>query len=89
MGDMNERPGFGAVERDFSGVDKQRLIAARKHRHTPEIAQGLGLPNNSAALIFTPHLLPINRGILSTIYAKLKAGVTRADSGGNQRHRHE
>jgi N-acetyl-gamma-glutamyl-phosphate reductase len=49
-----------------------------KHRHTPEIAQGLGLENNSAALIFTPHLLPINRGILSTMYAKLKPGVTRA-----------
>jgi len=50
-----------------------------KHRHTPEITQGLGLANSSAALIFTPHLLPINRGILSTIYAKLKDGVTRAD----------
>lgn len=50
-----------------------------KHRHTPEIAQGLGLANSSASLIFTPHLLPINRGILSTIYAKLKTGVTRAD----------
>ncbi|MGE0885713.1 MAG: N-acetyl-gamma-glutamyl-phosphate reductase [Blastocatellales bacterium] len=50
-----------------------------KHRHTPEIAQGLGLANSSASLIFTPHLLPINRGILSTIYARLNAGVTRAD----------
>ncbi|MEP7341558.1 MAG: N-acetyl-gamma-glutamyl-phosphate reductase [Acidobacteriota bacterium] len=50
-----------------------------KHRHTPEITQGLGLANSSGSLIFTPHLLPINRGILSTIYAKLKAGVTRAD----------
>ncbi len=50
-----------------------------KHRHTPEIAQGLGIANSPAALIFTPHLLPLNRGILSTIYAKLKAGVTRAD----------
>jgi N-acetyl-gamma-glutamyl-phosphate reductase len=50
-----------------------------KHRHTPEIAQGLGLANSASALIFTPHLLPINRGILSTIYAKLKDGVTRAD----------
>jgi len=50
-----------------------------KHRHTPEIAQGLGLPNSSASLIFTPHLLPINRGILSTIYARLKPGVKRAD----------
>jgi N-acetyl-gamma-glutamyl-phosphate reductase len=50
-----------------------------KHRHTPEIAQGLGVANESGALIFTPHLLPINRGILSTIYVKLKTGVTRAD----------
>jgi len=50
-----------------------------KHRHTPEITQGLGLANSSNSLIFTPHLLPINRGILSTIYAKLKDGVTRAD----------
>jgi len=50
-----------------------------KHRHAPEIAQGLGLPNESRAVIFTPHLLPINRGILSTIYVKLKNGVARHD----------
>lgn len=50
-----------------------------KHRHTPEIAQGLGLAISSASLIFTPHLLPINRGILSTIYARLNSGVKRAD----------
>ena len=46
-----------------------------KHRHLPEIAQGLGLNGGSNALIFTPHLLPINRGILSTIYVRLKEGV--------------
>jgi N-acetyl-gamma-glutamyl-phosphate reductase len=50
-----------------------------KHRHAPEIAQGLGVAGESRALIFTPHLLPINRGILSTIYVKLKDGVTRKD----------
>jgi len=50
-----------------------------KHRHAPEIAQGLGVANESRAVIFTPHLLPINRGILSTIYVKLKDGVTRLD----------
>ena len=50
-----------------------------KHRHAPEIAQGLGLKNESQRMIFTPHLLPINRGILSTIYLKLKPGVTRGD----------
>ncbi len=48
-----------------------------KHRHAPEIAQGLGLEFAPSKLIFTPHLLPINRGILSTIYVKLQAGVTR------------
>ncbi|HEX4948788.1 MAG TPA: N-acetyl-gamma-glutamyl-phosphate reductase, partial [Blastocatellia bacterium] len=36
-----------------------------KHRHAPEIAQGLGLEFSPSKLIFTPHLLPINRGILS------------------------
>jgi N-acetyl-gamma-glutamyl-phosphate reductase len=50
-----------------------------KHRHAPEISQGLGLANESRAVIFTPHLLPINRGILSTIYVKLKKGVARRD----------
>ncbi|HEU0177571.1 MAG TPA: N-acetyl-gamma-glutamyl-phosphate reductase [Blastocatellia bacterium] len=50
-----------------------------KHRHAPEIAQGLGVASESRAVIFTPHLLPINRGILSTIYVKLKKGVARHD----------
>jgi N-acetyl-gamma-glutamyl-phosphate reductase len=50
-----------------------------KHRHAPEIAQGLGVANESRTLIFTPSLLPINRGILSTIYVKLKKGVARPD----------
>jgi len=48
-----------------------------QHRHTPEIVQGLGLPGES--LIFTPHLLPINRGILSTIYLRLKKGMGRRE----------
>ncbi len=50
-----------------------------KHRHAPEIAQGLGIEFSPNKLIFTPHLLPINRGILSTIYVRLQAGVTRED----------
>ena len=43
-----------------------------KHRHAPEIWQEL----NSRRLVFTPHLLPINRGILSTIYVVLRESVT-------------
>jgi N-acetyl-gamma-glutamyl-phosphate reductase len=42
------------------------------HRHTPEIEQGLSQAAGSAvAVTFTPHLMPMNRGILSTIYVKL------------------
>lgn len=40
------------------------------HRHTGEILEQLGL--TAEQLIFTPHLLPIPRGILSTIYLRLK-----------------
>ncbi len=43
------------------------------HRHWPEIAQGLGFWHASPPdVIFSPHLLPVPRGILSTIYAPLK-----------------
>jgi N-acetyl-gamma-glutamyl-phosphate reductase len=42
------------------------------HRHTPEIEQELSLVAGSkVTLSFTPHLVPMNRGILSTIYGKL------------------
>jgi N-acetyl-gamma-glutamyl-phosphate reductase len=41
------------------------------HRHTPEIIQELeALAGHRLKLSFTPHLLPINRGILSTVYFK-------------------
>jgi len=47
------------------------------HRHTPEIEQELSLLGGSDIRIsFTPHLLPLSRGILSTIYARLLAGQT-------------
>lgn len=43
-----------------------------EHRHTPEIEQELsGLGNTEVNLLFTPHLVPMNRGILSTCYSKL------------------
>jgi N-acetyl-gamma-glutamyl-phosphate reductase len=44
------------------------------HRHTGEILEQLAL--KSGQLIFTPHLLPIPRGILSTIYVYLKREMT-------------
>jgi N-acetyl-gamma-glutamyl-phosphate reductase len=46
------------------------------HRHTPEIEQEVSLIAGAAVtLSFTPHLVPMNRGILSTIYAKLMAPI--------------
>ena len=47
------------------------------HRHTGEILEQLGLLPEQ--LIFTPHLLPIPRGILSTIYVRLNS-VTTAEA---------
>jgi len=48
-----------------------------KHRHLPEIEQELNaLAGKKFAISFTPHLLPVKRGILSTIYAQLKKEIT-------------
>ncbi|HPL96005.1 MAG TPA: N-acetyl-gamma-glutamyl-phosphate reductase [Smithellaceae bacterium] len=50
-----------------------------KHRHTPEIEQELGeLAGEQFPVTFTPHLLPVKRGILSTIYANLKRDISTA-----------
>lgn len=50
------------------------------HRHTPEIEQTLSqIAGAALAVSFTPHLLPVNRGILSTCYARLKAAQSTAD----------
>lgn len=47
------------------------------HRHTSEIEQELGLAAGRQLIVnFTPHLMPMNRGILSTIYVRLGKGVT-------------
>ncbi len=51
-----------------------------KHRHAPEIDQELsGAAGRSLQVVFTPHLMPMNRGILSTIYVRLTPGNTAAD----------
>ena len=47
------------------------------HRHTPEIEEQLGYAAGTKVTInFTPHLVPMNRGILITAYASLKKEVT-------------
>jgi len=54
---------FGNVDENFTAYG---LI---DHRHTPEIEQNLG-----AQVLFTPHLAPMNRGILATCYARPTEG---------------
>ena len=50
------------------------------HRHTPEIEEQLGYAcGEDIRLIFTPHLVPMNRGILVTAYANLKKDVTEEE----------
>lgn len=47
------------------------------HRHTPEIEEQLGYASGREVVLnFTPHLVPMNRGILATEYAKLTKDVT-------------
>ncbi|KNZ42711.1 N-acetyl-gamma-glutamyl-phosphate reductase [Acetobacterium bakii] len=50
-----------------------------EHRHTPEIEQELHLFNGGDfKLLFTPHLVPMNRGILALCYANLKKDISVA-----------
>jgi N-acetyl-gamma-glutamyl-phosphate reductase len=50
------------------------------HRHAPEIEQELGLAAGRDVLVaFTPHLMPMSRGMLSTIYVRTAKGAKAAD----------
>ncbi|MCH2371799.1 MAG: N-acetyl-gamma-glutamyl-phosphate reductase [Pirellulales bacterium] len=51
------------------------------HRHAPEISQFVTMSGDeNAEVIFTPHLVPMNRGILSTCYLQPSKGSTVADA---------
>ena len=57
--------------------ENMKAYGVASHRHTPEIEEQLGYASGEEVLInFTPHLVPMNRGILATEYAKLKKEVT-------------
>jgi N-acetyl-gamma-glutamyl-phosphate reductase len=54
--------------------------AVAAHRHAPEIEQEVSRAAGRAVMVnFTPHLVPMSRGELCTIYARLAAGATPAD----------
>jgi N-acetyl-gamma-glutamyl-phosphate reductase len=61
----------------MSAADNLSAYAVFGHRHLGEIMEQLGLKESQ--IIFTPHLLPIPRGILSTIYVTFREKKERAE----------
>jgi N-acetyl-gamma-glutamyl-phosphate reductase len=64
---------FGEVSEDYRAYG-----VGNRHRHVPEMVRGLARQAGGQAppLIFTPHLLPVRRGILETIYVPLRERLT-------------
>lgn len=60
---LQQHTSFSAADENFTAY------GLCDHRHTPEIEQAVG-----AQVLFTPHLAPMNRGILATCYARPVAG---------------
>jgi N-acetyl-gamma-glutamyl-phosphate reductase len=66
---------FGEVAEDF-----RAYATGNSHRHVPEIARGLSaVAGRAVEFVFTPHLLPVRRGILETMHVPLAAGAASAD----------
>jgi N-acetyl-gamma-glutamyl-phosphate reductase len=60
----------------FCTVDEDvNAYGLLNHRHTPEMQEQIG-----ATVLFTPHLVPMNRGILATCYARPSAGTSVSTS---------
>jgi len=72
---------FGEVSENF------RPYSPIKHRHAPEICQELGWDLGN--FTFVPHLLPVNRGMLSTIYVSFQRPTTGRDIESELRRRYE
>lgn len=65
---------YGEVEQNC------RAYGVGNHRHTPEIEQELtGLAGEEIKVTFTPHLVPMTRGICTTVYAELAEGADEED----------
>ena len=60
--------------------ENMKAYKVASHRHTPEIEEQLSyIAGEKITLSFTPHLTPMNRGILATCYASLKQGITKQE----------
>jgi N-acetyl-gamma-glutamyl-phosphate reductase len=84
---IDSKSGVSGAGRDpvigslFCEVDEGfKAYKVNEHRHGPEIEQELSvLAGSEVKVSFTPHLLPLTRGILSTIYASLKKTLSTAE----------
>ncbi|MGH7447628.1 MAG: Asd/ArgC dimerization domain-containing protein, partial [Longimicrobiales bacterium] len=66
---------FGEVAEDYRAYG-----VGNTHRHVPEIARGLAAAAGGAVpFVFTPHLLPVRRGILETMYVPVQRDRSAAD----------
>ena len=76
---------------NFSEVNESfRAYKLFEHQHVPEIDQELSkLGKKVISVVFVPHLLPMNRGILSTIYVRLKKTSTTEELGETYRKFYE
>jgi N-acetyl-gamma-glutamyl-phosphate reductase len=65
----------------FGAVDESvKAYKVLDHRHQPEMERALDLASSDPVqLIFAPHLVPMQRGILTTIYAPTTAGTNQQD----------
>ena len=69
--------GFGYAEVN----ENVRAYSVIGHSHTAEIEQELsGIANTIVQVVFTPHLIPMTRGILATVYATLVHDLSEADA---------
>ncbi len=69
-----------SIDYNFCETDENyKAYGVTTHRHTTEIEEQLSIGSEKAVISFTPHLLPVKRGILATIYADSVKGVTAAD----------
>jgi N-acetyl-gamma-glutamyl-phosphate reductase len=66
---LSRSTSFGAID------ESVKAYKVLEHRHQPEMVQAIGAASQEdVELVFTPHLVPMQRGILSTIYLRTKEG---------------
>jgi N-acetyl-gamma-glutamyl-phosphate reductase len=70
------------VALSFGEVDENiKAYKANEHQHKPEINKiASELAGEKVDVVFTPHLVPLNRGILSTLYMRLRKGMETKDA---------